>query len=549
MGELRSAVFSALTASISVVVFVSVGCSGDAGEPETTLPEVASSSAASETESGGTVLTFGLRENDPGLAREVTHRLSAWFLEQGLPAPGVTAEVLCPRTDLEPGTTACFDARLLLPVIPERAIDLLGDILAGDRIAEALMADEDLSTKLTYAESRGFAWGDSMALLFALRAALNVPQSRGVSAAAKLGPAPPGRSLRTAESAQTTGDTDPWNGLTYDEIGALAEGALNGAYDRAATIPFYLYPTCTSTLEEIHFCGNLSAEGEYSTSWWDDGCSATCKAYYDSCKASRDACKVACCYGCKWGKTCSCNYDCDDERDACERGCSNVLTGSVELDVLNAQNLDKAYFYNPDVGPTKDSASLRLNIGVKLPGGAESDVFWKLCQSGLCVKDTSPIHSSTVEVTAACTVYTEACEETADTALYVTIDNFDLIEPGIWGIEDFADIITGSIDSSMDWLIPNIDDLFASDLYYNYTDVMEVLLVEVEKILNGILVGMPIVNCPKPPDDEADPPAEPQESGREYVSESPTQCESVRIVCDAGMVPFSDSSGCGCEPA
>lgn len=35
---------------------------------------------------------------------------------------------------------------------------------------------------------------------------------------------------------------------------------------------------------------------------------------------------------------------------------------------------------------------------------------------------------------------------------------------------------------------------------------------------------------------------------KKYVSEDPEACQTIRFMCVNGMKPFSDSTGCGCEP-
>lgn len=40
-----------------------------------------------------------------------------------------------------------------------------------------------------------------------------------------------------------------------------------------------------------------------------------------------------------------------------------------------------------------------------------------------------------------------------------------------------------------------------------------------------------------------------ENQGKRYILHSPQECERARIVCQAGESFFSDSQGCGCEPA
>jgi hypothetical protein len=39
-----------------------------------------------------------------------------------------------------------------------------------------------------------------------------------------------------------------------------------------------------------------------------------------------------------------------------------------------------------------------------------------------------------------------------------------------------------------------------------------------------------------------------REPGRRYLSHDVQQCAAIRFACEAGMRPFFDACGCGCEP-
>lgn len=201
-------------------------------------------------------------------------------------------------------------------------------------------------------------------------------------------------------------------------------------------------------------------------------------------------------YGCVWGKTCSCDYDRSDEKDACYNGCTNTFTGSVKVDVKNVTDLEKTYFLDVEIPFAEETPALSLSTGVKLPGGATSDIYWKLCQSGICVSDTTPVSSSTVQLSARCTIYTKACSNSDQVALYLTIDQFDIIEPGLWNVEDLIGDVAGAVGDSMDWLADNIDDVFKNDLEDDFWDAYESTLAAIEEGMNAMLADIPIIACP-----------------------------------------------------
>ena len=114
----------------------------------------------------------------------------------------------------------------------------------------------------------------------------------------------------------------------------------------------------TSVINDIEFCNEVYVHDSYSWEVANDACVSACKATkdlaYSTCDATRqtckagcdvieasyEACKIACCYGCIWGKTCSCdsvkkeydncNNSCNDMSSDCKSGADSMYNGCVD---------------------------------------------------------------------------------------------------------------------------------------------------------------------------------------------------------------------------
>lgn len=287
--------------------------------------------------------------------------------------------------------------------------------------------------------------------------------------------------------------TDRWNDYTVEEIEAALVDAINQVYDVAAeTVTFEAVPSCPATIPSIELCGYLSAKGSYSTSEMDPVCKDTCDAVYESCKVTLDLCEAACCYGCVWGKTCSCNYKCTDERDDCYDGCTSIFTGSAEVDVQRVKGLEKLKFTDASIPFLVDGSSIAVEVKAEV-SKLEAPTYWRLCQSGICVSDTTPIESDKIKARATGLITAKACPS-GPPALYFQIEDVR-VEISDWGIEDFVDDVVGVAQSSLDWLAENISDIFEYDLEDEYESVQKELEDILEVELNGLLVSTPIVPC------------------------------------------------------
>lgn len=301
-------------------------------------------------------------------------------------------------------------------------------------------------------------------------------------------------------TAPEPGVDDLWQQHSVDKIESALVSGLNTIYDTVAkSLEFEAVPDkylpCVSTIPVIEFCGSMAASATYSSSELDSACSGTCNVVYDTCKVSKEACKVACCYYCDpFPKTCSCNYDCDDEKDACYNGCTSTVTGSAEVDVKKVTELENLTFTDASIPFVTEGSSLGVNVSLEIKSGLTAQVYWKLCQSGVCASDTSPMQNSAMQATATGVLTAKACSSGAP-ALYLTIDNVEITNPGVWGIDDFVDDVVGVVQSSIDWLAENIDDLFYYNLQDEYDSNMNSTMSAIEGELNSVLVNTPIIPC------------------------------------------------------
>jgi hypothetical protein len=296
-------------------------------------------------------------------------------------------------------------------------------------------------------------------------------------------------------TAPEPGPDDLWQGHTVADLESAVTTVLNAAFDAAAQeVTFEAVPDCPSTIPDIRLCGYLSASGSYSTSEMDSVCAGTCDAYYESCKLSLDACKVACCYGCTWGKWCTCNYNCSGERSACCNGCTDTFTGSVDVDVTKVTGLEKLEITKASIPFLVDSETLGVDATAVVANGLKAYVYWKLCQSGICIKDTSTMSSSKIKARARASLTARSCPA-GPPAVYLTIADIELIDLGIWNIDELVSDITAGVQSSMDWLAANVSDLFDQNLQGRYDSLMQSTLDLLQGVLNELLVDTPVIAC------------------------------------------------------
>lgn len=292
--------------------------------------------------------------------------------------------------------------------------------------------------------------------------------------------------------------SDYWQQYTVSDIEAAVTSVLNQVYDTVAeNVTFDIVSGCPSTIPSLNFCDSLAASGEYSTSALDDACSGVCDATYETCKVSYDACKVSCCYGCLWGNWCTCDYSCSSVREGCYDGCTNVFSGSAAVKVVNVTGLEELEISNatiPLLSTSSTEASIYIEADATISAGLTAHVYWKLCQSGLCFSDTSPMSSSNIRAHVSGTLTAKTCTS-GPPALYLSISGIEIIETGLWGVDDFAEIVVGVVDSSMDWLADNISDIFYNDLQDDYEKAIDSVLSSVEDELNSILTDTPVLPC------------------------------------------------------
>lgn len=144
---------------------------------------------------------------------------------------------------------------------------------------------------------------------------------------------------------------------TQEEISQAVINALNSAIasDALQTMTFKTFSDCDkdSTLNDIEFCDDLSAESYYSSDSIDQVCVDALQATLDAALAVCDATRMTCNTGCDavkagydgcigtcdaWRQTCKtgcaaidwscggcCSDECQRESDSCKRGCSDAF--------------------------------------------------------------------------------------------------------------------------------------------------------------------------------------------------------------------------------
>jgi hypothetical protein len=172
----------------------------------------------------------------------------------------------------------------------------------------------------------------------------------------------------------------------------------------------------------------------------------------------------------------------------------STFTGSVEIKVKSVTGLEKTLFTSASIPSLTDTTTITETVDVLLNPGVTAQVYWKLCQSGICASGTDPLSSSQVALTASTTVTAEACTNGGN-ALYLNITALTITEYGLWGIPAFVDEVLGHIDSSLDWLADNISDLFSADLQAPYEALLTDTTTDLMNGLNTLLKKTPIIAC------------------------------------------------------
>lgn len=288
---------------------------------------------------------------------------------------------------------------------------------------------------------------------------------------------------------------DVWNDHTVEEVESAVTGTLNTVYQGLVdTLTFQIYDDCVSTISEIKFCGNMSAKSSYSTSEMDPACSGICDGYYESCKAAEDSCEAVCSlFG-----GCDCGMGCGKERDSCNNGCTTTFTGSAEVNVKNVTGLDKLVFQDSTVPflTTDESLTIGVDTTAKISDGLRSEIYWRLCQSGICFSDTTPIRTSEMKLRTRGVIEAKACSNSDAYGLYLTVEGVEILDTGAWDIDEFIDDVLKVVDDWFDWLGESLDDLFESELDDEYEEAMNGLEEEMTNALNSILKDTPVVPCP-----------------------------------------------------
>ncbi|MEM7247492.1 MAG: hypothetical protein AAF533_19305 [Acidobacteriota bacterium] len=161
-----------------------------------------------------------------------------------------------------------------------------------------------------------------------------------------------GTALPVAEIVDnvTVGDTVPMDqfwGYSVDELSDDAIAVLNQVIqsDAVQDATFKVTSDCEdSTLNDIELCDAAKVSDTYDdtdNATWDDICTGTCDAAKVSCDAVCESCKVACCYGCIWGKTCSCSSTCkcSEVRDDCYDGCVSFAEAGYSIEIRSVKGL------------------------------------------------------------------------------------------------------------------------------------------------------------------------------------------------------------------
>ncbi len=290
-------------------------------------------------------------------------------------------------------------------------------------------------------------------------------------------------------------DSATWNNVyTIGAIEQATNTALNTVFDLLVNgndvvdpLSFNVYPDCASTIPKINFCDNLQAEGSYSsTDTWDDICKGTCDATYQTCKATQSTCSWA-----------GCNLHCGSTRDSCYSGCTSVVSGSAKINVKNAQGLENTTFSNASIPYLVSGSTMAVNFDATIQS-LYASVYWKLCQSGICFSDTTnlyPLGDSKTKLRATGTITAKSCDSMAYPALYLTINDIEVVDWVVWDINSFINSTLKVVQDSMDWLAENISDVFKTDIQSQYEKAFDSAITALQNGMNSALVNTPIISC------------------------------------------------------
>lgn len=229
-----------------------------------------------------------------------------------------------------------------------------------------------------------------------------------------------------------------------------------------------------SVLNDIEFCDLLGVSDTYDVAKViDDACVSLCKSTkdvaYDACDATRktcksgcdvieasyEACKIACCYGCIWGKTCSCdsvkkeydncNNDCDNMSSDCKSGADSMynscvngcgyitLKGGYDLKVNDIKGLGAIKVTNVyNMSAHADNENIfDITVDV-IVDKTYVDVFYKVWQDPIpAVQGTLPIVVYNIKGTGTGKLYRvcEGNEEGKEPGYYVELDQLKIELP------------------------------------------------------------------------------------------------------------------------
>ena len=437
-------------------------------------------------EPGGMVVTIGLPEDNSAVISMIHNALEAGLTKRGVPFEATSSSVNCSK---ESDSVACYDYRFFIPHLTESNAHLLKSYLSDGPIAD-ILNNPTTREKVTFIRSRGVQKGDYTGTLFAFRKAV---ESSIVKASDNATTRQADQeSIRAQRSAPAP--TAMWQGNQVQTIEAATVTALNTTFAYLVAEPwtFVLVSGCTplSTISTLEFCNSLEASSSYNGgSTIDSGCTGICQGYYETCKAAEKTCKAACFWG-----GCGCGMNCSGQQTSCDNGCVSTFTGSVEIKVKSVTGLEKTLFTSASIPSLTDTTTITETVDVLLNPGVTAQVYWKLCQSGICASGTDPLSSSQVALTASTTVTAEACTNGGN-ALYLNITALTITEYGLWGIPAFVDEVLGHIDSSLDWLADNISDLFSADLQAPYEALLTDTTTDLMNGLNTLLKKTPIIAC------------------------------------------------------
>jgi len=147
-------------------------------------------------------------------------------------------------------------------------------------------------------------------------------------------------------------------------------------------------------------------------------------------------------------------------------GCEEVVDGTVEVDFESLEALDTLTFTEVDFPYESTSYVIGISITAQL-ASLTADIGWKFCESSegdqTCSDaGTTPMSSDTIEIAVTGKLELVYCEKTGENGVYMTHADVDVIQFATWGVSAWIDTVESEIDSSLDWLVDNLSDLFDS---------------------------------------------------------------------------------------